>query len=368
MINSKLMQLVNNQSSTVALKEAQKTGKLLYYTDIVHELIIRFRDKDKVNDLLQKAFQYLVSHTDYYEYTSLSKIFDIGNDESNHIYLLQGTIELTAKDGKKTKIIAGSELANEEIARLKPRLFSAIAINKVILAKIDCELWDLTQKRSLECKNKQQASVQTNSKDGELNDSLSFGELVRAFFEGHQFIKVEQGQTIFQQGDEPDYYYMIKKGQCDVFQSNEELKTNTIINTLSSGQFFGEEALVKCQARNVGIVMKTDGQLIRIEQKQIQLLLSSLHSVDFFEAQTFIQNGYQPIKLYKANKDIVAEYEKANEFEQAKEISFYKLRNELSTMDKDAHYLIICENKEQCQFAAFIFIQEGFDNIVVLDN
>ena len=80
-------------------------------------------------------------------------------------------------------------------------------------------------------------------------------------------ISVDAQHTIFSQGDPPDYFYIIVSGEVDVILNDE------IINTLGSGDAFGEIAVLNEQPRSTTITAKDDCNLLRMSKIQLSNLL-----------------------------------------------------------------------------------------------
>ena len=77
-----------------------------------------------------------------------------------------------------------------------------------------------------------------------------------------QELPVRTGDAIIKQGEDGDYYYIIKSGKCKVTRASKTGSELTLA-TLGDGDAFGEEALLTEAKRNANIVMTTDGVLMR---------------------------------------------------------------------------------------------------------
>ncbi len=73
--------------------------------------------------------------------------------------------------------------------------------------------------------------------------------------ENMSFERFEPGTTIIRQGDEGDRFYLLRRGQVDVF-IDDQAGNPQYINTLREGDFFGERALLSGQVRSATIVAK----------------------------------------------------------------------------------------------------------------
>jgi CRP-like cAMP-binding protein len=86
-----------------------------------------------------------------------------------------------------------------------------------------------------------------------------------------QPVPAKRGETIIQQGDPGDYYYLIESGRCKV--SRLVAGSPVQLAELKEGDAFGEEALVADTVRNATVVMNTDGMLLRLSKQDFNDLL-----------------------------------------------------------------------------------------------
>ena len=68
----------------------------------------------------------------------------------------------------------------------------------------------------------------------------------------------QQNQVIFHQGDDPDFYYIVSSGRCAVMVEGKQLVE------LTTGEAFGEEALITNSKRNATIQMSEGGIVLRL--------------------------------------------------------------------------------------------------------
>ena len=91
----------------------------------------------------------------------------------------------------------------------------------------------------------------------------------------------EAGQIIVKEGESGDTFYMIDSGSVDVFIKASGTEP---VATLTSGQFFGELALLSNSVRNASCVAKTDVKCLTLMRDDFNLLLGDL--------QLFIDGDY----------------------------------------------------------------------------
>lgn len=82
------------------------------------------------------------------------------------------------------------------------------------------------------------------------------------------------GQMLFQQGDDADSVFLLRRGQCEVSTLSEDGQKLTL-NILKPGSIFGEVALIEGGIRSASVHAQTPATLLRIARRdllaQIQL-------------------------------------------------------------------------------------------------
>ena len=82
--------------------------------------------------------------------------------------------------------------------------------------------------------------------------------------------KYKNGQKIIKEGINGDKFYIVKKGQVEVFQRNIYLRT------LNSMEYFGERALLTNEVRSASIIAKGDVELYCLDKDHFKSNLSNL--------------------------------------------------------------------------------------------
>ncbi|PZO38908.1 MAG: protein kinase [Pseudanabaena frigida] len=80
-------------------------------------------------------------------------------------------------------------------------------------------------------------------------------------------ISVKQGETIFDEGDRGDSFYMIVSGEAEV------KKGEKVMTTLATGEVFGEMALLNSEPRSATVVAHTDMEVYQLKQEHFDDVL-----------------------------------------------------------------------------------------------
>jgi CRP-like cAMP-binding protein len=152
-------------------------------------------------------------------------------------------------------------------------------------------------------------------------DSISSGELKQyKYFEGLsgaalqelsrklEFLVLPAGTLIIEQGTPPDAFYFLKRGKVEVTKVT-RLGQTARISVLSSGQGFGEVALLTCSHRASSVRAKTNvilGKLSKKDFEDIIMVESAFTSMLVKKIQDYsLYNRlktYQPFALLEPEK------------------------------------------------------------------
>lgn len=86
----------------------------------------------------------------------------------------------------------------------------------------------------------------------------------------------EAGHVIIREGEPGDIFYMIDSGSVDIIIA---AKGDAPVATLTSGQFFGELALLSNDVRTASCVARTDVKCHILMRNDFNLLLGDLQSL-----------------------------------------------------------------------------------------
>src|SRR3989304_3911481 len=79
------------------------------------------------------------------------------------------------------------------------------------------------------------------------------------------------GETIFEEGEEGQFFYIINRGQLKVLRWKGALQQH--VATLVPGDYFGETALMYGRRRSATLVAATDAELLRLSKEDFDRLL-----------------------------------------------------------------------------------------------
>jgi CRP-like cAMP-binding protein len=298
-------------------------------------------------------------------------MFKEGSNDSDIIYLIGGKIKLTTNSGEQFVLDSESEQSAYPIANLKPRRFSAtVHSDNASIFRIPAEVIEPFMANSGTNAQLKDNSITHDSElkvfDSDWMMALAktqpFSQLsvpqFEKLFQCMEEIKVKAGDTIITQGDEANYYYLVKKGQCLVSRNNG--KKEIPLAELGPTESFGEEALLANATRNATVRMLRDGRLMRINQVDFHRFLKNqiIHWIDPDEVTNVLSDG--AIKI-----DLTEKYKPDARISDAIKIPPFMLRNQMKKLSRQKTYLLLCDNDNECAVASYLMSLRGLKSFVL---
>lgn len=316
--------------------------------------------------LNHENFEELAGKTVVEEVAAGHTLFKLGETDRKAVYLIDGQVELTTEAGQKTTVTSGTDAARHPLGNNQPRRHTAVATKPSRITRIDSDLLDILltwdQLSGIEV-DEISVDEEDGDEDGDwmtrILQSKAFLQVpaanIQAMFMRMQELPVKAGDVIIKQGDDGDYYYIIKTGKCKVTRAS---KTNTELTlaTLNNGDAFGEEALLSEAKRNANVIMLTDGNLMRLSKEDFNALLKEpmLSWVTRQEADLLVTTG-EGIWI-----DVRLESEHANNgIPGSVNIPLFMLRMKADTLDPAKKYILYCDTGRRSSAAAFLLSERG---------
>lgn len=335
---------------------------------VTSDALKKFYPLDSFND---EEIKLINQHTKLNQMQCRETLFREGSNDPDVIFLLRGSIKLTADTGESFILDADSEQARYPIANLKPRRFSArVESEHASIARIPANVLEPFMAQAGQTT---QISNNTITDDSELKifDSDWMMAMVKTplfkrlpathiekLFNVMEEIKFKAGDTVITQGESGDYFYLIKKGQCLVSRYN---GTKEIaLAEMGPTESFGEEALLANTPRNATVRMLSNGRLMRISKKDFQHFLRDqvIHWIDPNEANLILQKGAVKVDLTQQDNS-------SKQLKGAIRISPFMLRTQMKKLSRKNTYLLLCDNDEECAVACYLLSLRGLESYVL---
>jgi CRP-like cAMP-binding protein len=313
-------------------------------------------------------FQELAGKTFIEDVAAGKVIFKEGDSDRKSVYLVDGQAEVTSSKGDSKTVVSGSDIAKHPLANQQPRKHTAIAAVDSRVVRIDSDLLDILltwdQLSGIEVGEIQvEEDDAVEDEDGDwmtrILQSKAFMQLppanIQAMFMRMQELPVKAGDAVIKQGEDGDFYYIIKNGKCKVTR-NSKTGSELTLATLGDGDAFGEEALLSEAKRNANIIMTTNGSLMRLSKEDFNELLKEpmLSWVTNEEADALVKNEgavWIDVRLESEHKN--------SGIDGSVNIPLFMLRLKAQTLDPDKKYILYCDSGRRSSACAFLLSERG---------
>ena len=321
------------------------------------------------NALNAENFQELAGKAYVEEIGPGKVVFKAGEVDRKTTYLLDGEIVLSDESGQSTTIRGGTDAAKHPLANVQPRKQTARTKTNCKITRFDSDLLDILLTWD------QLSGIEVNEIQGDGGDddsdwmtrilqSQAFLQVppanIQAMFMRMQEAPMRAGDVVIKQGDDGDYYYIIKHGRAKVTRAS-KTGTELTLATLKDGDAFGEEALLSEAKRNATIMMETDGILMRLSKADFNALLKEpmLNWLSLEEAQERVAQGAKLL-------DVRLESEHSNNgLPASMNIPLFMLRLKADSLDPNTAYIVYCDTGRRSSAAAFLLSERGFETYVL---
>lgn len=291
-----------------------------------------------------------------------SYLFEQGDTDDNVYYLLSGKLNMMATDQSSFIIDPQVEHARYPIGQMQPRLYSAHIIKAAQILKIRKSLFDSLMESD---KHEQPVHIDDGQDDGcdwmtnLLNSSLFTSippQNIQKIFELFEEITVQKNEKIISQGEQGNYFYIVKEGKFEVTRLLEKQNKLFKLATLNEGESFGEESLLGDMPRNASVTAITGGTLMRLTKDSFLSLIRdpAIRAIDYEEA--IRQSGDGTIWLDVRDPD----KHKRNSFVDSLNYPLDTLRIQMNKLNRDLHYIVYCDNGSRSAIAAYLLLKNGY--------
>lgn len=293
-------------------------------------------------------------------------VFHEGDTDNETIYLLSGEINLQQEaDGTSSVLAAGSDDAVHPVADKQPRRASAMAVNNIEVVRFDNDLLDIMMTWD---EINDVLPVEGDATDGTTDPApsgLGSSKGARAFQnlppaniekirERMETVELKAGDTVMNEGDAGDYYYLIESGTCSVYRQG--AGGQMLLAELGPGDSMGEEALVSNNPRNATIKMKTDGRLLRLGKDDFDALMREpmMNWIELNDARALVNSG----KAKWLDVRTISEFRHARVTD-AIFCPLRDMRRQVDRLSKDKEYVCYCKTGKRSSAAAYILNERG---------
>ena len=166
-------------------------------------------------------------------------------------------------------------------------------------------------------------------------------------------LDAEEGDVIFDMGEEAGQFYFIEKGSAELWRPELYEDRMRLTKVLTAGDYFGEEALVTGGVRNARIRMVEKSRLLVLEKEDFDELINAtmIERVTPRVANAMLEEGARLLDV---------RYEEEYEMEYIPEctlIPLLELRERVSELESGHQYVVYCHSGKRSDVAAMILRQ-----------
>ncbi len=291
-------------------------------------------------------------------------------------YLLSGKVTVDAGPAKQT-FEGGSPQAHMPLNGTQPNPATVKALTDVSLFAVEHQLLERLLGWS------QDAAYQVNSlgggmlveeDDGEdwlarLLSTPLFGRLapshLHALLARFEYVEAKAGDNVVNYGEPGEHFYVIKRGRARITLPTAYREQPT--QTLESGDFFGEEALVSGSVRSASVTMLEDGELARLHRDDfVELVRPTL--IPRISGQELDKIGLQAGRKYLLLDVRLAVEYRLGHLPQSFNLPVANLRTHVDSLDRATCYVVTPEGGIRSELAVHLLNQLGFDAYLLGDG
>lgn len=324
-------------------------------------LLAKFYPLDKLG---AECIEQLAKEAEQTEVGKGAVLFRAGDTDDHTLYVTTGVVRGDYPDGK-TKSTDGNSLQGRyALGDLQPRRFTATVESlTATLLRLDRRY---AEKVMVFDQLTKLPSFRHYAEDPGGNrwvfrllhnralHKMPTGAVERLFQRLEEVLAIK-GQIIVREGDEADYFYVLKEGSAQV--SKQVDGNEAVVAYLVRGDTFGEDALLTKSVRNATVSMKTDGKLMRLATKDFAEILTPpvVDWVNPAKASELSRNGAQVVDVRTQE-----EFDEAA-IKGALSIPLLALRDRIDELDRTRAVIVYCNTGERSAAAAFILGKVGFE-------
>jgi len=265
--------------------EKDYVQKSIPKSDVVKKLIYNaIKSNTLFRACSEEELVHLIDAFDSAEFKDEATVIKQG-DEGEHFYVVEtGTLDITVRmdeDSAEVHVgvpyVPGSAFGELALMYGSPRAAT-------IRAKEDCKLWCIDRKafRGIIGQHKlRQAERHLEFlRKVKIGDKV-LGDVLRTSHIDAMSLALQKdifrkGDVIVREGERGDIFYLIESGSVDVFKKDIGDKP---ITTLTTGQFFGEKALLTEDVRQATCIATSEVQCLFLMREDFNLMLGDLQDL-----------------------------------------------------------------------------------------
>ena len=316
-----------------------------------------------LNTLGEDALKSLLERVDVEVIKKGGLLFNEGDVDNVNVYLLSGRIGLFSGEKQADLVEDSAATARFPIAHQIPRQYTAKALAKSEIVRIDSRLLSETLAKNEsgglqvedEIQEDEDADWMTQLLQSRVMQNIPAANLQGVMMR-MQETPVSADEYVIREGEEGDYYYLLHRGQAIVLATDED-GNEVELNKLGPGAAFGEDALLSNSLRTSSVKMLTDGVLLKLAKDDfIELIKHPLSdTVSYEQGCALIEDGGLWLDVRDSE-----DYEKGH-LPGSINMPYSTLRYQLPSLHSEIHYVVYSQTGTRAVASAFLFMENGLN-------
>lgn len=292
------------------------------------------------------------------------------NDDSNDlIFLIKGSVTLKSDQLTIETIESGSESSRFALAHQIPRKIDAYTNSAVRFLRVNMDMINSIPEDNNEEPDSSLIVDEIEDDDDDWMTTLLKSPIFKALPPSNlqqiimslEEVHFKKGEMIIKQGDEGDCYYLIKKGSCLLTRKPHDNAKEIKLAQLHKRDTFGEDSLLSGDPRNVNIYALSDISLLRLSKEKFISLIKepSLKFISYSEIENGVANDTVLLDVRTPDKF------KKGHLENSINAPFITLRMQHKTFNKKKKHIVICEDGNTSEAAAFLLLRNNFKAVIL---
>jgi len=262
----------SNLQGSVQLKTIPKSPeeKKRIKSIVCFNLLFKQLDDDELSKVIDVMFQVTL--------TPGQVIINQGEDGDNFYVIDNGNLQVIKDNVVVNTLGPGRSFGEIALMYNVPRIATVKAISDVVLWGMDRIAFRTILMQY--AKRKRELYEKFLEKVPLLKDLSSYQRATIA--DALEPANFQEGDVIIKQGEEGDIFYIVEEGECIITQTrnlNGQDSKPIEMMRIGPGDYFGEVALLKNQARAANVIAKTDVKCLQMNRKDFIVLLGPLENI-----------------------------------------------------------------------------------------
>jgi rhodanese-related sulfurtransferase len=175
--------------------------------------------------------------------------------------------------------------------------------------------------------------------------------------------RVSACETIVRQGEPGEHYYILLSGEADVWETDPATGRSVVVNRLTDGDGFGEEALLTDGPRTATVTMATPGELLVLARADFDALLTPpmVEMVDAEQALAMVKHGGARLLDCRQPAECADGL-----IPGAMQLPLDRLRHDgVFALEPDRTWIVCCRNGRRSRAATFVLRERGVHAIAL---